>query len=358
MKVLALVTDGFGANGGIGQYNRDLATALSHCPAVSSIRIVPRFGLDAGTAIGTVTQSKPHATRLSWSWAGVREAREFEPDVIFCGHLNAVPIAATIARFVRKPLWLQLHGKEAWAAPRKWVQMAADSAILVTAVSRYTRQRFLSWSDIPPSRVKVLPNTFTARPASSPSAGAVLRTKLSLDGHRIILTVGRLSEAERYKGHDRVIAALPSILARQPDAIYLVVGEGNDQSRLAGLANVGGLADKVVFTGAVSPDALMSYFALADVFAMPSTGEGFGIVFLEAAAHGMPVVGGNRDGSVDALANGHIGRLIDPCDTNALADAIVDALAGRQPADPASGARFAFHNFENHVARLVETLAR
>jgi glycosyltransferase involved in cell wall biosynthesis len=91
---------------------------------------------------------------------------------------------------------------------------------------------------------------------------------------------------------------------------------------------------------------------------MPSTGEGFGIVFLEAAAYGLPVIGGNRDGSVDALADGAIGRPVDPEDEDALVAALVDALKGAQRGSSASVKRFAFENFAHHVDDLVRSLAR
>ena len=101
-----------------------------------------------------------------------------------------------------------------------------------------------------------------------------------------------------------------------PNAIYLIAGAGDDKQRLEHLAAERGLAGRVVFTGHVPADELPSYYALADVFAMPSTGEGFGIVFLEAAACGLPVIAGNADGSVDALGEGQIGCLVDPRHTS------------------------------------------
>ena len=105
------------------------------------------------------------------------------------------------------------------------------------------------------------------------------------------------------------------------------------------------------------------YLALADVFAMPSTGEGFGIVFLEAAACGVPVIGGNRDGSRDALADGRIGRLVDPLDEAELIEAVATAL--NRPAKTDGGAierlqaldRFRFEAFAEHTDELVGLLA-
>ena len=259
-------------------------------------------------------------------------------DVVFCGHLNAVPLAATIA-----------------AAPAR------------AAVGAGARHRGLAAARFPPSArpchcgaghvgQPLHPQQAAglgrrARrigcaccPTRSPPATRRadrrddLVARHGLAGRRIILTVGRLSAAERYKGHDRLIAALPGILARVPDAAYLIVGSGDDRPRLERLAREAGVADRVVFAGHVPDEELPDYFALAHVFAMPSTGEGFGIVFLEAAASGLPVIGGNRDGSVDALAEGRIGRLVDPESREEIEAAVVEALERRQPARRCRGA--------------------
>lgn len=274
-------------------------------------------------------------------------------DVILCGHLNFMSLAATLAKLGSAKLWLQTHGIEAWAPRGAFARRSLAACDLVTCVSRYTRSRLLEWSDIAPERVRVLPNTVRAGFAPRPRR-AELVERHGLAGRRVVTTVGRLAGAERYKGHDRLIRALPGILARRSDAAYLIVGSGDDEPRLRALAQAAGVARHVVFAGEVAADELPDYFALADVFAMPSTGEGFGIVFLEAAACGLPVIGGNADGSRDALADGAIGRLIDPLSQDELADAVVAGLEGRLPHDPAAVQRFDFTNFAEHVNELVE----
>jgi glycosyltransferase involved in cell wall biosynthesis len=127
--------------------------------------------------------------------------------------------------------------------------------------------------------------------------------------------------------------------------------------RLKALAATLGVAERVHFAGHVHPTRAPDYFRIADVFAMPSTGEGFGIAFIEAAASGLPVIAGNGDGSVDALADGCIGRLVDPHDQSQLVAAIVDALEGRLRSDPAEVKRFAYANFSRHVNDLVQSIA-
>lgn len=358
MKLLALITDGFGAGGGIAQYNRDLMTGLSQSKHVESLVALPRFGGAGAPPLRGFTQLPPAPGRLAWSSHALRWALQRRFDVIFCGHINAVPLAAALARMTRAKLWLQTHGFEAWTAPTRLVRRATERAALVTAVSRFTRARLLAWADIAPDRVRVLPNTVAA--AYAPRAPrAEIAARYGLAGRKVILTVGRIAKTERYKGHDRIIAALPVVVAGCPETLYLVVGSGADRPRLEELARSLGVADRVVFAGQVPADELPDHFALADVFAMPSTGEGFGIVFLEAARCGLPVIGGNRDGSSDALADGAIGRLIDPFDPSALAGALIDVLQ-RPRAAAALGAgvhRFAFDNFASHIDDLVDSLS-
>lgn len=358
MNILALLTDGFGARGGIARYNRDLMLALSRCESVSEVTILPRFAEAGGSLPPKVRQLAPSAGRAKWSARALALAARQPYDVVLCGHLYAVPLAAALARLRHVPLWVQAHGIDAWQSPGPLHRRGLTAATLVTAVSRYTRARLLAWADVPAHRVRVLPNTVDAAYAPR-RPRADLAARYGLAGRRVILTVGRLSSLERYKGHDRIIAALPGVLHRVPDAAYLIVGDGDDRPRLEQLAREAGVADRVAFAGQVPDEELGDHFALASVFAMPSTGEGFGIVYLEAAASGLPVIAGNRDGSVDALAEGRIGRLIDPESQPEIEAALSDALtAARDAADAAEVQRFAFPRFSARVADLVRDLAR
>ena len=126
----------------------------------------------------------------------------------------------------------------------------------------------------------------------------------------MLLTVGRMASCERYKGHDHVIAAIPDLVRRGHDVVYLIIGEGDDRARLEEIARKIGVAERVRFLGAVDQEHLAGSYRMADLFVMPSAGEGFGIAFLEAMASGTPAfgfdgrrrlrcLGGRRAGNVD-----------------------------------------------------------
>jgi phosphatidylinositol alpha-1,6-mannosyltransferase len=327
LRILALVTDAFGGHGGIAQYNRDFLSALARCDRVDDVIVLPRFrARSVGTLPAAVQQLCPVEGRLAYSLRALWTAIRRQPiDLVFCGHLFIAPLAAVIARVLNIPLWVQVHGIEAWRELSALQRRSVESATIITSVSRYTRRRLLQCVGTDPARVKVLPNTVGPQYRPGPKPGYLI-DRHAPGGKKVLMTVSRLSSLERYKGHDRVIRTLSRILSRHPDTIYLVVGDGDDRPRLESLAVECGVAEHVQFTGLVPQEELPDYFRLADVFVMPSAGEGFGIVFLQAMATGVRVIGGSQDGSRDPLCDGALGTLVDPENCEELASAILSAL--------------------------------
>lgn len=296
-----MVTDAWGGRGGIAQYNRDFLGAIA--PA-AEVRVLPRHAPDPVADLPAgASQAPPRPGRWRYAVAAILEAWRRPPDVVFCGHLYMAPLAALIAQLWRARLMVQTHGIEAWPRPSRWVRWATERADLVLAVSRYTRAQLLSWAAIEPDRVAVLPNTVSER--FTPGDRAAARRRFALGDQRVLLTVGRLAASERYKGQDRVIETLPSLVEAGHDVLYLIAGDGDDRSRLEMLACSAGVGDRVRFLGAVDAEALPDLYRAADVFVMPSTGEGFGIAYLEAMACGTPAVGLAIKGDRDALVPMH-----------------------------------------------------
>ncbi len=326
--MLALVTDAFGGRGGIAQYNRDFLGALADARAVSSITILPRHTPDHPSMPETIEQKMARPRRIAYSVAALRMALSRPIDLVFCGHLFMAPLAALITRLKGAKLIVQTHGVEAWARPSPLQRAALEAADLVLCVSRHTRAAVLSWAAIAPERVLVVPNT--VREAFAPGDDSRQRAALALGNKRVLLTVGRMDSRERYKGHDHVIAAITDLVAKGHDICYLVVGEGDDRSRLEALARDAGVSDRVRFLGLLGLQSLAETYRMADLFVMASTGEGFGVAFLEAMASGTPALGFDIAGAKDALADGSLGTTTSEAE---LSVAIARLLAARKP-DP------------------------
>jgi len=305
---LAIVADAYGGRGGIAQYNRDFLGALVEAGCFSSITVLPRQASDSPTLPERIEQLTPQPGRIAYSIAALRAALFRQVDVVFCGHLFMAPLASVLARLKGAKLIVQAHGIEAWQRPSRVQRAALERADLVLCVSRHTRTAVLSWAAIAPERVLVVSNT--VREVFTPGDGSTQRAALGLEGKRILLTVGRMDSRERYKGHDRVIAAIPELVAKGHDICYLVVGEGDDRARLEALASNAGVSDRVRFLGALGLQSLVETYRAADLFVMPSTGEGFGVSFLEAMACGTPALGLSVAGSRDALADGELGTAV------------------------------------------------
>jgi len=354
MHCLALVTDAYGGRGGIAQYNRDFCGALVENGA--SVTVVPRHAPPHAELPAGIKQTAAPGGKIAYVLLALRVALREPIDVVFCGHLHLAPLAWLVARVKRARLIVQTHGIEAWARPSRIRRLSTERANLVLAVSRFTRGRVLAWAALPPERAVVVPDTVQG--IFTPGDGSELRTRLGLDGKVVLLTVGRMDARERYKGHDRVIAALPALLAHGHHVAYIVIGEGNDRARLAELSGKQGVANQVRFLGAVDTKTLVEAYRMADLFVMPSTGEGFGIAFLEAMACGTPALGLAVAGARDPLADGELGASIVKNDD--LAAGISSLLQATKP-DPAqlsasATTRFGRRAFAAQVSMAIERL--
>jgi len=354
-RILALVGDCYGAQGGIARYNQDLFEALAEDGA--EILIVPRLGDAAGLALpARVQQHPPVFGRLMFSVASLSAAWRHRPvDVVFCGHVFMAPLAWALSRLFGARYWLQAHGIDILSLGRGLVRRAIEAADLATTVSRATRKNLLAQADIAPERVRVLPNTVRGMFAPGPPSEA-LRARLQLGAGPVLLTVGRLAASERYKGHEQTFAALPALRAEFPGLIHLVVGDGDDRGRLEKRAlELAGDPAAVRFLGYVPEADLPDLYRLADLFVMPSSHEGFGIVYLEAAACGLRVVGGAGGGSGDAIPDGRVGVAVDPGDGEALIAAIRRSL-GEGGADQAAIEPYRRPHFAAAATKLLARL--
>ncbi len=223
---------------------------------------------------------------------------------------------------------IQAHGTEVWtplAVPRRWGLRHADC---VLAPSSVTARQLVAVQGIDEKRVHCLPwgldPEFGCSGAES-SQGASSSDEFP-DG-KVVLTVGRQDRGAQYKGVDLLIEATLRLLHTFPDLHLVVIGSGTDRSRLERMAQQLQIGEHIHFLGDVPGEKLAAAYRRCNVFAMPSSGEGFGLVFLEAMAFGKPVVGGAHGGTLDIIDDGVTGYLVPHGDVDLLAQLLDRLLA-------------------------------
>lgn len=352
MKILLLCTDAYGGHGGIALFNREVTLALSSRPDVEEVVVVPRV-------VSTPPRDiPPKVTFLHEAAAGpvsyiaaVARARRAQPDLVICGHIHLLPVACTIAR---APL-LVAHGIEAWKPlPNPLTNRLVHRCRAIVSVSGVTRDRLAAWSGYD-GPTFVLPNAVHLETYGVREKRADLMARYGLGGKRVLLTVGRLVEKERYKGFDEVLEVLPRL---PDDVVYVIAGGGNDAARLQRLAWTLGVAGRVILTGLFPDEEKPDLYNLADVYVMPSRGEGFGFVFLEALASGVPVIGSKVDGGREALLDGELGLLVDPANPAELESAIRECLAAPRRQIPPRLEHFSFSKFRERLDAIIDTVTR
>jgi phosphatidylinositol alpha-1,6-mannosyltransferase len=345
-KVLIVSNDFPPRRGGIQSFVHELASRM---PAGSVVVYAPRWD---GAAEFDARQPFPvirHPTSLmlpvpSVARRAARLLREHGCDTVLFG--AAAPLgllAPSLRRAGAGRIVAITHGHEAgWAAlpgARTLLRRIGDETDVLTYLGEYFRVRLarVLSAEAAARMVRLAPGVDTA--SFRPGAGGdAIRERLGLTGRPVVVCVSRMVPR---KGQDTLIRAWPQVLARARGApALLLVGDGPYRAQLERLARRAGIAGSVVFTGPVPGADLPAYYDAGNVFAMPCRTrrggldvEGLGIVYLEASASGLPVVGGDSGGAPDAILPGETGYVVPGRDPAAVADRIAGLLA-----DPA-GAR-------------------
>lgn len=290
------------------------------------------------------------------------------PSLVISTHVNFTPAAYWLKRLTGLPYWVIAYGTDAWNIDHPPLQRAIHHADRILSISGYTRDRLLKEQNLTPAKISLLPCTFDAsRFQIGPKPQHLLNRYRLTTEQPIILSVGRLDSTQPYKGYDKILRALPEIRRQIPNVHYILVGQGSDRPRIEQLIAQLNLQNCVTLAGFVPDNEIGDYYNLCDVFAMPSKGEGFGIVYLEALACGKPTLGGNQDGAIDALCNGELGALVDPDNVDALARTLIQILQGTfdnailyQPESLRKKVieNFGFECFKQRLAELMESSTR
>ena len=331
MRILALYTDAFGGYGGIAASNRHFLRGLCAYSRVKEVVALPL--LQPESISSTLPACLDHRIegvggKATYLFALAKVlVRDRDFDVVWCGHINLVPIALAVKTLIGAPLLLNIHGVDAWTPThRRTVNWSISHVDHVISVAEVTKSRFVEWSGFVSQRVSVLPNTIDFSGLAPGKKSPELLDRHGLGDGPVLMTMGRLVGQGRRKGFDRVLEVIPDLVDVYPDLEYLVAGKGPDRSRLEDKAYKLGVQDHVVFAGYVPESEKADYFRLADLYVMPSEGEGFGLVILEALACGVPAIGSTSDGTSEALQYGRFGSVIDPGDSDALIAAVRDVI--------------------------------
>jgi phosphatidylinositol alpha-1,6-mannosyltransferase len=258
---------------------------------------------------------------------------------------------------------LTLLGIEVWRPLSRSQRRALGAATVRLAISETTRRRAQPFLG---DRARACEVLHLALEPRSP-AGAIDAELLERVGSDFLLIVGRMASSEAYKGHDQVFDAL-RILAesrRDPPPRLVVIGGGDDRERLEAKSGELGLADRVRFTGHVSENTLAELYRRCAAFVMPSRGEGFGLVYLEAMRAGKPCIAVRGTVAEEIVVDRQTGRLVALESSRELADAIAELLDDPEGAvrlGAAGRARFqqhfSFARFEQGLHQHLDALTR
>lgn len=334
-KILLLTLHTFRITGGIQKMCRVLAYTLQNISKKQGNPfqmwsmydrqkdLMPRY-LDAESFRGF------SGNRISFTLASIREGCRSRQ--VFISHINLAFIGLAIKVICpRTQVYLIAHGIEVWRDVGYIKRRFLKRCDQVICVSEFTRQQMMANHQVPANRTRVLNNgldPFLDLPDTFDKPETLLKRYGLTKNHQLLFTLTRLASSEKYKGYEQVFEVLYRLKDKFPDIRYILSGQYDleEGKRIKALLKHHDVEDQVILTGFIDEDELIDHFLLSDIFVLPSKKEGFGIVFIEALSCGLPVIGGNMDGSSDALLNGELGMLINPDDRDALEKAIVDCF--------------------------------
>ena len=354
-RILALTTDSFGGHGGIATYARDTIRAMAARDDVDEVLVPLLLRPDPlgelPPKVRIVDCSKSGKVDYVGRVTLATLPRGF--DAVWASHVQLAPVALAAARRSGARFGVSLHGSEVWQYGRCVTEWAMKRADLLMPVSQVTMDRFRALRSEREQAYAILPGAVDLaafRPGPKPPE---LIERYGLEGRRVALTVARIAPDFEKKGFMRMVALMPSLIERWPDLVYVIAGSGAAQPILEQLIRSHGLGDRVIVTGYIPPAELADHYRMADLFILPSTGEGLGIVLLEAQACGVPTIASKIDGGAEAVAG--MGWTVDPFDPASIEQAIaevLDAPMGR----PAGLERFGRVAFDERMNAAVDRL--
>jgi glycosyltransferase involved in cell wall biosynthesis len=368
-EIIALVPDAYGGRGGIAHYLRNVIQAACEWDGADKVVALPRHVPYDLEQLPPKLEfiSKAARGKLGYATEVGAQALSGSPTLaVLCGHLHLLPFAVALGARRRAPVVPFIYGFEAWApTSHRTANFLCRYPSRYLSIRDYTSDRFSAWSGVPRNRIDLMPNCIDPAAFTPGPAPPRLIEKYGLQGKRVILTVGRLDteDREQRKGFDEVIEALPAIARSVPEAIYLVMGDGQDRGRLEAKARDLGVGDKVVFSGYIPEAEKAEHYRLGHVLAMPGSGRDFDtypyrFAFLEALACGCRVVAARA--TAEEQKDPRVSKLlvqVDPTDTAATAAAIAAELRAPKRPVPSELSDFYYPSFREHLHGVLASVS-
>jgi phosphatidylinositol alpha-1,6-mannosyltransferase len=366
-KILFLTLHTFSLTGGIEKVCRSLGKALSD------------LAVDNPASSNKLLALHDNSVDLDLRYQNERTYKAFSGNVVafaissllngirsnqvILSHINLLLFAKLIKFFSPKTKIIMLaHGIEVWRPIPSWKKKFLQQNVEVWAVSSYTASQLIDIHQLDIDKIKIVNNCldpFFQLPTGYNKPNKLLKQHNLDPDQPILFTLTRLSSQESYKGYDRVLKAIPQLLKKFPTLQYILAGKADpiEKERVERLVQQLNIQNHVTLVGFIDESELTDYFCLGDIFIMPSTMEGFGIVFIEAAACGAQIIGGNKDGSVDALLNGRLGTLVDPENVDEITFNIENKLLNKSNPMQIQHACLANFGYAQYVEQIKRRIA-
>lgn len=330
MRILVIQPTVFQSQGGIQRFNRLLCKAVSEFCALKKSR---------GKCLSLYDNPNVNSKYIDvnsidfrgfngFKVAFVMEVLKacFGADLLIIGHVNLAPLGLAAKLIFGKPYLVVTHGIEVWNRLPLVKRISLRKADLILSVSAYTKNKVNVIQGIPKGRIALFPMALDPYWCHERQRrdGLELPRKSQ---RSMILSVSRLEVSEGYKGVDHIMMALPSIIRKFPDVYHVIVGSGDDVTRLESLSRSLKIEYHVSFVGTISDSDLIRYYERCEIFALPSKREGFGTVFLEAMFFGRPIIAANSGAVPEIVEHCKTGLLVEYGDVKSIGESICRLLS-------------------------------
>lgn len=324
--ILLLALNIYSIKGGIETGNKILSKALNDIAAEGSMKFM------AMSLHDNLSEAPANYQCFNGNkWNFIKATLKFckGSSIVIITHLHLQPVGQILQlSFPTIKIFTFLHGIEAWEKLSFIKQKIFRASTKLIAVSNFTKDEFSRRNNFNKEKIAVLHHCISPYLPQKVERDNRLRKKFNFPESSIVLmSLGRISEKDRSKGYFTVLQTLRNL---DKSYKYLLCGKisPSEKTFFETFIKENGLADNVVITGEIDEQNIASYFSIADIYIMPSTKEGFGISFIEAMHYGLPVIGGAKDGTVDALQSGKFGLTVkNPTEEEELKEAIETVAA-------------------------------